>query len=496
MPQDEPDVTNFSTSSEHKLPAVSGAQALQDELRRARGISTSLPSLDQSLSQPGILHTSNGIRRGCVTEVFGPPGSGKSTFGMQIAVNALDSCDADLKVIWLSTSSPLMRSRLVDIASSQTEHTDPPSSPPREGSDPQQLDTRFIYKEISSLPHLLVMLMHPTPTFPPADTTTLIIDGLASFLLGVLPRQVRSEDAKNTSLQEHNAKKANSRRLQMIDNLAAALARLAAARHIAIMVLMSATTSMKTGQRAVLKPALSSQGWNAAIHTRITLYRDLYPQQFRTQLTLKEKRGYRLAEVTRLNLKEVLHDPVPFVIEKGGLRELDVCQQSHASARPGPAIEDIAEEQQPLPALETRPSQPLEPTTTYAPLPTASQIYQQEYDVLDYGAKHVTENDPHKDANAVAVPQADATAPTAESEHQDISTPTLHAPKRKAIEIADSEDEDDEDEDLRPPPTLPPMPSSPVAFRTAAGAAIEGGAILDEGPEEMLFEQHERRGKS
>lgn len=65
-----------------RLPTVSAAKALQD-LERNDGapISTGLAVLDASLSlELGGAHH-GGIQKGHVTEVWGPPGAGKTAFG-------------------------------------------------------------------------------------------------------------------------------------------------------------------------------------------------------------------------------------------------------------------------------------------------------------------------------------------------------------------------------------------------------------------------------
>jgi RecA/RadA recombinase len=70
-----------------RMPTVSAAQALQ-ELRspEKKAISTGLKGLDAMLLHRdtingGIEEVAGGIERGVVTEVYGPPGVGKTTFG-------------------------------------------------------------------------------------------------------------------------------------------------------------------------------------------------------------------------------------------------------------------------------------------------------------------------------------------------------------------------------------------------------------------------------
>lgn len=71
------------------MPTVSAAQALQDlESSPTRCISTGLSLLDLALQNKDPLqvstsvdHNHGGIPRGKVTEIYGPPGVGKTTLG-------------------------------------------------------------------------------------------------------------------------------------------------------------------------------------------------------------------------------------------------------------------------------------------------------------------------------------------------------------------------------------------------------------------------------
>lgn len=69
------------------MPTVSAAQALQDVKSSAtRCISTGLPLLDYALQNrdytpSDIEHIHGGVSRGKVTEIYGPPGVGKTALG-------------------------------------------------------------------------------------------------------------------------------------------------------------------------------------------------------------------------------------------------------------------------------------------------------------------------------------------------------------------------------------------------------------------------------
>ncbi|GFP53320.1 DNA repair protein rhp55 [Trichoderma asperellum] len=83
-------------SSTHRLPTVPASQALEDlKADPAAHISTGLTALDCALlgledsqdSQNATVH--GGVKRGQVTEIWGPPGCGKTALGIQLAANAL-----------------------------------------------------------------------------------------------------------------------------------------------------------------------------------------------------------------------------------------------------------------------------------------------------------------------------------------------------------------------------------------------------------------------
>ncbi|KAK7748602.1 hypothetical protein SLS53_000622 [Cytospora paraplurivora] len=97
---------------EDRLPTVSAAQAL-DELdgNASRQVSTSLPDLDRALTgNASGLSTENdkkgGIQKSQVTEIWGPPGVGKTTFGIQAAANVLRD---GKNVVWIGPSTSVKR---------------------------------------------------------------------------------------------------------------------------------------------------------------------------------------------------------------------------------------------------------------------------------------------------------------------------------------------------------------------------------------------------
>ncbi|KAI4124987.1 MAG: hypothetical protein LQ347_005524 [Umbilicaria vellea] len=82
----EQDASNYSSSSSHRLPTVSASQALQNlTSSRSKAISTGLKRLDALLQgrEPTLSsqdYLPGGLSRSQVTEIYGPPGVGKTVF--------------------------------------------------------------------------------------------------------------------------------------------------------------------------------------------------------------------------------------------------------------------------------------------------------------------------------------------------------------------------------------------------------------------------------
>ncbi|KAK7956890.1 DNA repair rhp55 [Apiospora aurea] len=96
------DISSFDLPSTHRLPTVSAADALEDlRTDRSRYVSTGHSSLDHALVESTSDADSSlpgGFQKGQVDEIWGPPGSGKTTFGLQLASDALKQGQG---VVWV-----------------------------------------------------------------------------------------------------------------------------------------------------------------------------------------------------------------------------------------------------------------------------------------------------------------------------------------------------------------------------------------------------------
>ncbi|RYP55571.1 hypothetical protein DL771_012325 [Monosporascus sp. 5C6A] len=223
------DISSFDLTS-------TPAQALEDiSTDPRRYISTGIRALDNALvggpsddgdASPGI----GGFQRGQVIEIWGPPGSGKTALGMQLAVNALKTGG---KVIWVDGFHTAWGQRLQDMISRGR------GSPSVTDQHPEAGDTdNLLHFTTPCLAHLIALLCKPTT--------------------GTVP------DGPGPS----------ARRLQVLQFLISALQKLAATRDILIIILSQCATRMQAEHGATLVPAINANAWEQGIAGRLVLFKD------------------------------------------------------------------------------------------------------------------------------------------------------------------------------------------------------------------------------
>ncbi|KAI1326242.1 P-loop containing nucleoside triphosphate hydrolase protein [Xylariaceae sp. FL0255] len=260
------DVSSFDLSSTHRLPTVSAAQAL-DDMRADSSLflSTGLDILDRTLNNVSVQDSGDsvahgGLQKGHIIEVWGPPGSGKSTFGMQIAARTLrDGC----KVVWMDTLHPLCHERFRQLMGpSQPQLSGPPGI-----SDTADPLANLVYYSTPTVPHVIALLCKPAALSIPANTSLIVIDGLSGLMNLAFPRQ-------NDSRQTPKGPGPSAKRLQALQYIASALQKLAATRDVAILVLTPCATRMQFERGATIIPGVSASIWEQAVATRLVLFRD------------------------------------------------------------------------------------------------------------------------------------------------------------------------------------------------------------------------------
>ncbi|KAI1876960.1 uncharacterized protein JN550_001032 [Neoarthrinium moseri] len=260
------DISSFDLPSTHRLPTVSAADALEElQTDPSRFVSTGLKALDRVLSiehdgasegteKPG------GLQRGQVIEIWGPPGSGKTSFGLQLTSNALSTGG---KVVWVDGFRPVCRSRLHGIL----EEVETPSTPGAEASAGER-ETRFLHFTCPSLAHIIALLCRPTASAIPQDVTLIVIDSLSALVNQAFPKVQESRKAPKAGLS------ASARRLQVLQSIISSLQKLAATRDITIVILSHSATRMQAERGAALIPAINAHSWEQGIATRLVLFRD------------------------------------------------------------------------------------------------------------------------------------------------------------------------------------------------------------------------------
>ncbi|KAF2684500.1 P-loop containing nucleoside triphosphate hydrolase protein [Lentithecium fluviatile CBS 122367] len=318
-----------SSSSSHRLPTVSASQALQTlHIQGARAVSTGLSQLNTLLAPPGLpgRTVSGGYMRGKVTEMFGPPGVGKTAFGIQAAANALRSGH---RVVWVDAAcAPLVPQRFNDVllAPAPAIHGASPPEVPRISLD--ELQSHFHHYTAPTLAHLLALFVHPPTSFPPPHTGLIVIDSLSTLFDNAYPRNADDRVSRN---KNDTTRWAAGRRFAVINELIATLTRVAALHDIALLVTCLTITRIRAGSRALLVPAISGTEWDSGISTRLVLFRDWVPGQGKvSSIDTARLQKARFAGVLKAN-GVVLADEggvgnvVPYTVESTGLCDMNIA---------------------------------------------------------------------------------------------------------------------------------------------------------------------------
>ncbi|KAF1980190.1 P-loop containing nucleoside triphosphate hydrolase protein [Bimuria novae-zelandiae CBS 107.79] len=326
--------SSSALASSHRLPTVSASQALGTlHAKGSRTVRTGLSQLDKHLAPHGLpgRTATGGYMRGKVTEIFGPPGVGKTAFGIQAAVSALREGH---KVVWLDAAcAPLVPQRFNDVLLAANKpvlqaSSAPPKVPSTSSMSPDEMQSQFHHYAPPTLAHLLALFVRPPSSFPPPNTSLIVIDSLSTLFDNAYPRNADDRASKNRSDQ---ARWAAGRKFAVMNELISTLTRVAAMHDIALLVTSQTITRMRAGSRALLVPAISGAEWESGISTRLVLFRDWVPGQgkwSRTDSTRLQKT--RFAGVLKVNgvlLAEEggVGNVVPFAVEEAGLRDMDIA---------------------------------------------------------------------------------------------------------------------------------------------------------------------------
>ncbi|PWY62602.1 P-loop containing nucleoside triphosphate hydrolase protein [Aspergillus eucalypticola CBS 122712] len=473
------DLPPLSTQDPHRVISFPASQSLlastafPDAASGRKAIPTGLVALDEAISAPVILTTSNerireftegkgeqlkGLPVGHVTEVFGPPGAGKTMLGLNAAAGALGRGEG---VVWIDTASPLPRPRLRKLLESQS-----PASP----SSPRSLTENLTYIRAPTLPHLVSLFHHPPASFPPPNTTLLVIDSVSAPFTPYFPNP--SDINQPQQAQRDVQKWLTTRKWNVISDLAAQLVKFASRANLAILVINQTHTRIRGQARATLSPILSGRGWESCVRARIGVYGDF---------------GYggdggwvRIAEVMKKDGRLVtVRDKstvVPFRVANDGLYADEMGLEGNAED--GVAVQVGEKQAQDEDALE--PEEPLEEEPVVEEEPELEDYQaqddsaQEELAPEDHAPGDPAPEEPAQKESAQKRPapeepviealvheepvyngytqehiekiqtqEIQAQKEQAQDVHSDSAQDTASQRKRKAEEIADSQDEED-----------------------------------------------------
>ena len=217
-----------------------------------------------------------------------------------------------------------MGSRLNDVLSGgMSTPTDAhgPTSSVLHSDKVSELLTRFHHFTAPTLPHLLALLMHPCPTFPPRGTSVIVVDPVSAVFATAFPKVgSKIEYTHKLGAKSDQAHWVANRRWSVMGDFISKIGKLAAIHDIAILLTNQTTTKILPEMGAIVHPSISSTAWDSGVSDRIVLYRDWITRK--DQGSTQGKYALNARFVTVVKAKGVslnaLDNVVPFTIEDVG----------------------------------------------------------------------------------------------------------------------------------------------------------------------------------
>ncbi|KAF7595283.1 hypothetical protein BBP40_006783 [Aspergillus hancockii] len=318
------DFLGLSSQQPSRVVSIPASQSLHALTASVTGaISTGLPQLDEAIRPPSPEDVPGragdtgpkGIPCGHVTEVFGPPGVGKTSLALGTATSALREGG---KVIWIDTGSPIPKVRLISML---RKSLDIESSEALE-----DLTKNLIYFHAKSLPHLLALLIRPPKGFPPEDAKLLVIDSASALFPSYFPNpsELKFRLSQLGVTDKAQTQWLMNRKWNVTSDLGNQLVKLATTHRLAVLLVNQTHTRIRGLPRATLCPVVGGGTWENSIYTRIVIFRDFHLEDD------GNSKGIRFAEVMKragrtlsLRLEE---NVVPFTIETDCLHGIDKTQ--------------------------------------------------------------------------------------------------------------------------------------------------------------------------
>ncbi|KAG4304376.1 hypothetical protein PORY_002086 [Pneumocystis oryctolagi] len=212
----------YLSSLYHRLPTTSAFDALAST-HSLSFISSSIPELDKVFG-------GNGFKTGQITEISGPPGSGKTAIALQATINCLKKKE---NILWIETFQPFpMHSLERIIMLNKKEQKTASANNANNNIDP------FNYLTIlhaPSLNNLVALFLHSYKTTSKnliQQKKLIIIDDITTPIITAFPTDNIENQSRNTTYDLAQLKKS-----QILANLLLSFNRIAAKNNACILVL-------------------------------------------------------------------------------------------------------------------------------------------------------------------------------------------------------------------------------------------------------------------
>ncbi|PYI09873.1 P-loop containing nucleoside triphosphate hydrolase protein [Aspergillus sclerotiicarbonarius CBS 121057] len=463
------DILGLSTQDHHRVISFPASQSLHASTAFPASGRNALPiglaALDEAISPASTDALSEldegeikGLPLGHVTEVFGPPGAGKTALALNAATGALRNGNG---VVWIDTASPLPKPRLQRLLSGQ-------SQPPSSSSSSKSPTENLTYIRAPTLPHLLSLLHHPPPSFPPPNTTLLVIDSISAPFAPYFPNPSDANHPQQS--QKENQKWLTARKWNVISDLATQLVKFASKGNLAVLVVNQMHTRIRGLVRATLSPVLSGRGWEACVYVRVGVYGDFGDGGGeRVRVAEVMKRAGRVVSVRDGSVV------VPFRVGEDGLYAVDngvegnlgavpvvvQAQEEHLQEESVEEPQVREEEEKPVHEEELIQEEPVRNEPVQEKDPVQEELVQEEPVQEEPVQEEPVQEEPEEPVQEEPVQEEpvqegqgqehakETQAPEAQEQVQlQSDTGTSSQRKRKAEEIADSQDEDESEGDF------------------------------------------------
>ncbi|CCJ30179.1 unnamed protein product [Pneumocystis jirovecii] len=298
----------YLSSLYHRLPTTSAFDALTSD--------NTLSFISSSISELDKIFGGNGFRTGQITEISGPPGSGKTTMALQATINCLKKRE---KILWIETFQPFPMNSLkrIMMLNKKTKKT---TSIDNTYEDIDPLNYLTIL-HAPSLSNLIALFLHSYNT-ESRDLTQqkklIVIDDIATPIIAAFPADNFENQSRNTTYDIAQLKKS-----QILANLLVSFNRIAAKNNASILVLskMVIKINILNGRECPILSSPLSPVWSQNCPNRILLLRkNIIFENTNNSWNNTQVRFISIQKVSGVTINS--NTLIPFIITDKGIHDI------------------------------------------------------------------------------------------------------------------------------------------------------------------------------